>query len=109
MYSALAGFIEPGESIEEATRREVMEEAGIEVGRIEYVSSQPWPFPSSLMIGCIAEGLTSEITLDEEELADAQWFERDFIKAVLEGHSRDITLPGELAIARYLITTWAYR
>jgi NAD+ diphosphatase len=108
MYSALAGFIEPGESLEEATRREVLEESGIEVGAVQYVSSQPWPFPSSLMIGCMAEGLSEEITVDEEELADVQWFERDFIKSVFEGHSRDISLPQPLAIARHLITKWAY-
>ena len=108
LYSALAGFIEPGESLEEATRREVLEEAGIEVGAVRYVSSQPWPFPSSLMIGCIAEGLSESIVLDEEELADAQWFSRDFIRAVLEERENAISLPGKLAIARYLISTWAY-
>lgn len=108
LYSALAGFIEPGESIEEATRREVLEEAGVEVGAVRYVSSQPWPFPSSLMIGCIAEALTEDIVLDEEELADAQWFSRDLIRAVLEDRENAISLPGKLAIARYLISTWAY-
>lgn len=108
MYSALAGFIEPGESIEEATRREVKEEAGIEVGKVRYVASQPWPFPSSLMIGCIAEALSDTIVLDEEELADARWFERGFIRAVLEGGERAISVPQPLAIARHLISTWAY-
>lgn len=108
LYSALAGFIEPGESIEEATRREVREESGIEVGAVRYIASQPWPFPSSLMIGCIAEGLTDEIVIDKDELADAQWFHRDLLRAVLEGREDAISLPGPLAIARYLISTWVY-
>ena len=108
LYSALAGFIEPGESIEEATRREVKEEAGIEVGAVRYVASQPWPFPSSLMIGCLAEALSDGITLDKEELADARWFHRTIIKGVLEGTEDEIALPQPLAIARHLITTWAY-
>lgn len=108
MYSALAGFIEPGESLEEATRREVKEEAGIEVGAVRYVASQPWPFPSSLMIGCIAEALSEEITVDEEELADARWFDKALIRGVLEGTENEISLPQPLAIARHLITTWAY-
>ncbi|HET9642149.1 MAG TPA: NAD(+) diphosphatase, partial [Burkholderiaceae bacterium] len=75
-FSALAGFIEPGETIEEAVAREVWEEAGVRVGEVSYVASQPWPFPSSLMIGCHATALTREITIDATELEEARWFTR---------------------------------
>lgn len=84
MYSALAGFMEPGESIEEAVRREIMEEAGVVTGAVRYLVSQPWPFPSSLMIGCIAETLEHHITVDRDELEDARWFTRDEAAAMLE-------------------------
>ncbi len=80
LYSALAGFLEPGETIEEGVRREVMEEAGIKVGAVRYHSSQPWPYPSSLMIGCIADALTTDIHVDGEELEDAHWFGRDVMR-----------------------------
>src|SRR3712207_5267452 len=80
MYSTLAGFVEPGESLEEAVRREVLEEAGIVVGDVRYHSSQPWPFPSSIMLGFHAEGLSEEITIDREELRDARWFSRAQIR-----------------------------
>ena len=76
-YSALAGFMEPGETIEEAVRREVWEEVGIRVGAVRYVFSQPWPFPSSLMIGCHGDALSTEINIDAEELEEARWFQRD--------------------------------
>jgi NAD+ diphosphatase len=109
MYSALAGFIEPGESIEEAVRREVLEESGIEVGDVEYFASQPWPFPSSLMIGCIAEGLSEEITIDEEELQDVRWFSRDAIRAALAGDTAELSVPQPLAIAHHLVKEWAGR
>ncbi len=85
MYSALAGFLEPGETIEEAVRREVMEESGIRVGRVAYHSSQPWPFPHSLMIGCHAEALSSEVDRDAEELEDCRWFEREEVRQMLAG------------------------
>ncbi len=83
MWSCLAGFAEPGESIEEAVRREVLEEVGIAIGRVKYFASQPWPFPSSIMIGCHAEALSDTVVVDREELEDARWFERDELAAML--------------------------
>src|SRR5262249_33285466 len=76
-FSCLAGFMEPGETPEEAVRREVREESGIRVGRVKYLASQPWPFPSTLMMGFLAEGISEEITIDPEEIAEARWFARD--------------------------------
>src|SRR3546814_6651698 len=84
MVSALAGFMEPGESIEEAVRREIAEEAGIACGAVRYLASQPWPFPSSLMIGCVAEALEETIAVDLAELEDARWFSRDEIALMLQ-------------------------
>ena len=106
-YSALAGFMDQGESIEEAVAREVMEEAGIRIGNIRYHSSQPWPFPSSLMIGCHADAVTADIAMDEEEMADVRWFQRDEILLALEGNSKNLTIPGPIAIAHHLIKAWA--
>ena len=106
LYSALAGFMEPGESVEEAVRREVAEEAGIRVGTVRYVFSQPWPFPASLMIGCLAEGLSEEIALDPEELEDARWFSRDELAEALAGRSDVLSVPQPLAIAHHLIRAW---
>tara|TARA_Y100001001_G_scaffold139356_1_gene142104 strand:- start:71 stop:388 length:318 start_codon:yes stop_codon:yes gene_type:complete len=103
----LAGFVEPGESVEEAARREINEESGIEVGKVTYIASQPWPFPYSLMIGCYGEALTETIVLDEEELADARWFSKDHVRRALAGNAEDLAVPGKLAIARYLIEKWA--
>ena len=106
LYSALAGFVEQGESIEEAARREIKEESGIEVGEVTYVASQPWPFPYSLMIGCYGTALTETIILDEDELADARWFSKEHLRAALAGRAEDLTVPGRLAIARHLIEKW---
>jgi NAD+ diphosphatase len=106
-YSALAGFVEQGESIEEAVAREVKEEAGIEIGNVRYHSSQPWPFPSSLMIGCLAEAVTTEITMDPEEMTDVQWFQRKEVLLALEDKSEKLMLPGPIAIAHHLIKAWA--
>ncbi len=107
MYSALAGFLEPGETIESAVRREIKEEAGIEVGRVHYVASQPWPFPSTLMIGCFAEALTREIVIDRTELEDARWFSRDEVIAMLEGRHPEGFLPANpIAIAHHLMRAW---
>ena len=108
MYSALAGFLEPGETIEEAVRREVKEEAGIQVGRVAYHSSQPWPFPSSLMIGCHAEALTIDLQRDAAELEDCRWFEREEILLMLAGeHPQGLKAPFPMAIAHHLIKAFA--
>ena len=106
-YSALAGFMDQGECIEEAVAREVMEEAGIQVGAVRYHSSQPWPFPSSLMIGCHADAATTEIHFDPEEMADVQWFTRDEVNLALEEKSELLAIPGPTAIAHHLIRAWA--
>ena len=107
MYSALAGFIDQGESIEEAVAREVREEAGIAVRNVRYHSSQPWPFPSSLMIGCHAEAATTDIRIDDEEMIDVRWFDRREVLDALEGRSETLTVPQPIAIAHHLIKTWA--
>jgi NAD+ diphosphatase len=107
-YSALAGFIDQGESIEEAVRREVKEEAGVVVGKVRYHSSQPWPFPSSLMIGCHAQALTTDIRMDDGEMTDVRWFSRDEVLAALKGESSDLRVPAPIAIAHHLIRAWAY-
>lgn len=102
MFSALAGFVEPGETIEEAVAREMMEEAGIAVTHVRYLGCQPWPFPSSLMIGCLAEATTTEIMLDAQELEDARWISRDEARAALDGQG-PISAPPAMAIAHHLM------
>jgi NAD+ diphosphatase len=103
MYSTLAGFVEPGESLEEAVAREVFEEVGVRVGAVQYHSSQPWPFPASIMLGFYAKALTHEITIDPEEIVDARWFTRD----QLRNHDQHgFTLPRIDSIARRLIEDW---
>ncbi|MDT3685503.1 MAG: NAD(+) diphosphatase [Pseudorhodoplanes sp.] len=107
MWSCLAGFVEPGETIEEAARRETLEEAGIVCGRVRYFASQPWPFPSSLMIGCHAQALSEEITVDRNELEDARWFSRDEAAAMLlRQHPQGLTTPPPVAIAHHIIRDW---
>jgi NAD+ diphosphatase len=107
-HSALAGFLEPGESIEDCVRREVFEEVGIRVGAVRYSASQPWPFPSSLMLGCIAEAISSEIRVDGSEIVSARWFERETIRRMLAGEEiGGVKLPRPVAIAWHLIRTWA--
>ena len=106
-YSALAGFVDQAESIEEAVSREVMEEAGIRVKNVTYHSSQPWPFPSSLMIGCHAEADTTEIFMDTEEMTDVKWFSRQEVLAALAGENSNLLIPGRIAIAHHLIRSWA--
>jgi NAD+ diphosphatase len=107
-YSALAGFMEPGETIEEAVRRELMEEVSLKVGRVRYVATQPWPFPSSLMIGCLAEAENRDFQPDGEEISDARWLSRDEAKRLLAGETMpDIAVPPSIAIAHHLIKAWA--
>ena len=112
-FSCLAGFVEPGETLEEAVRREVREEAGIRCGRVRYLASQPWPFPSSLMMGFLAEALTEEITVDPQELAEARWFSRDEIREMVARAAAGpddptrVSLPPPLAIAHQLCRRWS--
>ena len=109
MYSALAGFVDQGESIEEAVAREVTEEAGIRVKNVRYHSSQPWPFPCSLMIGCLADAATTTIRMDDEEMSDVHWFDRQEVLLALEEKSERLSVPGPIAIAHHLIKAWATR
>lgn len=106
MYSLLAGFVEPGETIEAAVRREVMEEAGISVGRVEYLASQPWPFPASLMFGCRGEAMDAAITLDRDELEDALWVSRETLAEVFRGTHPTIRPARKGAIAHFLLWNW---
>lgn len=109
VYSALAGFVEPGESIEEAVRREALEESGVTIGAVRYVASQPWPFPSNLMLGCIAEALTQEITIDQTELQDARWWTRDQVAAMARNSldpAAERRLPPPLSLAHQLALHW---
>ena len=118
MYSALAGFVEPGETIEDAVRRETQEEAGIRIGRVRYYATQPWPFPHTLMIGAHAEALSDEIDYDAEELADCRWVSRAELRALIEDPSRQIGVggtggeglfvPPPMAIAHQLMKAWAF-
>ncbi len=104
-YSALAGFVEPGESLEEAVGRELFEEAGITVRNVRYLASQPWPFPSSLMVACLAEATSHIITLDTDELEEARWASKDDVRAALAGTGEWLA-PPPLAIAHTLLKAW---
>ena len=106
--------MEPGETLEECVRREVHEESGIRVGRVKYLACQPWPFPSSLMMGFLCEALSEEITVDPEELAEARWFHRDEIRAMVARAASgpddptQLSLPGQVAIAHHICRRWSY-
>jgi NAD+ diphosphatase len=114
-FSCLAGYMEPGETLEDAVRREVREESGIRCGRVRYLASQPWPFPSTLMMGFLTEALTEEITVDTEELVEARWFHReeirDMVARAAAGDPDPATtvpsLPGPVAIAHQICRRWA--
>ena len=105
-YSCLAGFIDQGESLEEAVRREVWEEAGLRVGHVQYHSSQPWPFPSQLMIGCHGIATHKDINFDPVEMSDVSWFSREEVASALAGDHPSLNVPGPMAIAHHLIRTW---
>lgn len=109
-YSALAGFVEPGESLEGAVKREVLEEAGVKARSVEYVASQPWPFPSSLMIGCHAYADDKTIVIDETELDDARWFTREEVRYAMSGAEDGAFIaPPTFAVAHYLLKWWLER
>ncbi len=107
MWSCLAGFVEAAETIEDAVRREVFEESNIHCADVRYYMSQPWPYPSSLMIGCTARALNTDIVVDTTELEDARWFDRAEVMGMLQGiHKQGIMAPQRVAIARHLLEQW---
>jgi NAD+ diphosphatase len=110
MWSCLAGFAEPGETIEEAVRREVAEEVGLACARVSYFASQPWPFPSSLMIGCLAEAVTQDIIIDKDEIEEARWFDRAELRLMLtRSHPERLSTPPPIAIAHHIIRAFVER
>jgi NAD+ diphosphatase len=107
MWSCLAGFVEPGESIEDAVRRETREEVGISCGPVRYFTSQPWPFPTSLMIGCHAQAQSQDVVVDRAELDDARWFDREEVATMLaRTHPAGFSTPPPVAIAYHIIRAW---
>jgi NAD+ diphosphatase len=106
MYSLLAGFMEPGETLEAAVRREVFEESGVSVGPVDYLACQPWPFPSSLMIGCRGKATSTAISLDEIELDDARWVSKEALVAVVSGQDDHMKAARQGSIARFLLDNW---
>jgi len=106
MYSLLAGFVEPGEGLEAAVRREVFEEAGVRVGEVSYLASQPWPFPASLMFGCAGKALTREITVDPKEIEDAIWVGRSEMMRAFAGEHPMLKPARKGAIAHFLLQNW---
>lgn len=109
MWSALAGFVEPAETLEEACAREVREETGVvvDIASIQYVFTQPWPFPSSIMVGLVAKATKTEVKVDKQELEQARWFSREEVRAMLEGRHAEAELPPSIAVARRLTELWA--
>jgi NAD+ diphosphatase len=108
LYSAFAGFVEPGESMEEAVRRELTEEVNLKVAGVRYHATQPWPFPSSLMLGCYAEAESETFRIDGHEIEDARWLTKDEVRARLANEIEDaMKLPVTIAIAHHLIKDWA--
>jgi NAD+ diphosphatase len=103
-YSTLAGFLEPGETLEDAVRREVLEEVGVEVGEVTYFGNQPWPLPASLMVGFLGRARTREIAVDRKEIADARWFTREQMR--VEAEAGTLVLPGGVSISRSLVEHW---
>ncbi len=103
-FSVLAGFVDPGESIEDAVRREVHEEVGVDVGEVAYLGSQPWPFPASLMLGYAAHATTTQLHLVDDEIAEAGWFSRDELIAAMD--AREVFVPPSISIAHRLIREW---
>ena len=106
MYSLLAGFVEPGETIEAAVRREVLEESAIEVGEVRYLSSQPWPFPNSLMFGCQGFATSDTITIDPDEIEAAEWVSREDMMQAIQGEHPRLKPARKGSIARFLIENW---
>lgn len=106
MHSLLAGFVEPGETIEAAVRREVAEEAGVAVGTVSYLASQPWPWPSSLMIGCRGEAAGRDLVIDETEIEEALWLSREELLAVFAGENHRLQPAREGSIAHFLLKNW---
>jgi len=107
LFSAFAGFVEPGESMEEAVRRELREEVDLAVGAIRYHATQPWPFPSSLMLGCHAQALSRDFQIDGQEIEAARWLSKDEARARLAHQIEDeMKLPATIAIAHHLIRDW---
>jgi NAD+ diphosphatase len=106
MYSLLAGFIEPGETLEAAVRREVFEEVGVHVGDVSYLASQPWPFPASLMFGCSGDALSETLDIDPVEIEDAMWVTREDMMRAFAGEHPQILPARKGAIARFLLENW---
>ncbi|HEX4178824.1 MAG TPA: NAD(+) diphosphatase, partial [Rhizomicrobium sp.] len=110
LFSAFAGFVEPGETMEEAVRRELLEEVELKVGAVTYHATQPWPFPSSLMLGCYAQALNRDFRIDGHEIEAARWLSKDEVRARLaNGIEDEMRLPAPIAIAHHLIRDWAHR
>lgn len=106
LVSALAGYMEPGESIEEAVRREILEEAGVNIGAVRYFTSQPWPFPATLMIGCFAVAKHLALDINHDELEWARWFGKAEVQELFAGSNEELSAPRPIAIAHHLIKHW---